>query len=221
MTSPQSPLSMGQQPRERGGNLSWGLPWGEMMLPLARPSSSALPSLGAAPTIRAPYFEQTMARKTASDSARTLEGHRNAAGMKLAIVASRFNDFLVDKLVEGAMDAVVRHGGSLEHTTLAWVPGAFEIPLAARRMAESKKFDAVICLGAVVRGSTPHFDYVAGEAAKGIAAASLSTGVPVIFGVVTTDNLEQAIERCGTKAGNKGFDAAVSAIEMVDLLRKI
>lgn len=131
MTSPQSPLSMGQQPRERGGNLSWGLPWGEMMLPLARPSSSALPSLGAAPTIRAPYFEQTMARKTASDSARTLEGHRNAAGMKLAIVASRFNDFLVDKLVEGAMDAVVRHGGSLEHTTLAWVPGAFEIPLAA------------------------------------------------------------------------------------------
>lgn len=159
--------------------------------------------------------------KKRSPVSKVIEGHLSAAGLRLAIVASRFNDFLVDKLIEGALDAIVRHGGSDEDTTLVRVPGAFEIPVAARKLAESKKYDAVICLGAVVRGSTPHFDYVAGEAAKGISAAGLNTGVPVIFGVVTTDNLEQAIERCGTKAGNKGFDAAMSAIEMADLMRKL
>lgn len=159
--------------------------------------------------------------KKRSPVSKLIEGHLSAAGLRLAIVASRFNDFLVDKLIEGALDAIVRHGGSDEDTTLVRVPGAFEIPVAARKLAESKKYDAVICLGAVVRGSTPHFDYVAGEAAKGISAAGLNTGVPVIFGVVTTDNLEQAIERCGTKAGNKGFDAAMSAIEMADLMRKL
>ena len=159
--------------------------------------------------------------KKRSPVSKLIEGHLSAAGLRLAIVASRFNDFLVDKLIEGALDAIVRHGGSDEDTTHVRVPGAFEIPVAARKLAESKKYDAVICLGAVVRGSTPHFDYVAGEAAKGISAAGLNTGVPVIFGVVTTDNLEQAIERCGTKAGNKGFDAAMSAIEMADLMRKL
>lgn len=159
--------------------------------------------------------------KKRSPVSKTIEGHLSATGLRFAIVASRFNDFLVDKLIEGALDAIVRHGGSDEETTLVRVPGAFEIPVAARKLAESRKYDAVICLGAVVRGSTPHFDYVAGEAAKGIAQAGLSTGVPVIFGVVTTDNLEQAIERCGTKAGNKGFDAAMSAIEMADLMRKL
>jgi 6,7-dimethyl-8-ribityllumazine synthase len=148
-----------------------------------------------------------------------IEGNLVAGNARFALVAARFNSFLVDKLVSGALDAIKRHGGKLENTTLAWVPGAFEIPMAAQSMAASGKYDAVICLGAVVRGSTPHFDYVAGEAAKGIAQAGLSTGVPCIFGVVTTDNLEQAIERCGTKAGNKGFDAAVAAIEMVNLLR--
>ena len=148
-----------------------------------------------------------------------LEGDLVAGNAKFAIVASRFNSFLVDKLVEGSLDAIKRHGGKLDNVTLAWVPGAFEIPIAARKLAENGKHDAVICLGAVVRGSTPHFDYVAGEAAKGIAQAGLMTGVPCIFGLVTTDNLEQAIERCGTKAGNKGFDAALTAIEMVNLLR--
>lgn len=149
-----------------------------------------------------------------------IEGNLVAGSARFALVAARFNSFLVDKLVSGALDAIKRHGGKLENTTLAWVPGAFEIPVAAQDMAASGKYDAVICLGAVVRGSTPHFDYVAGEAAKGIAQAGLSTGVPCIFGVVTTDNLEQAIERCGTKAGNKGFDAAVAAIEMVNLLKQ-
>lgn len=152
---------------------------------------------------------------------RILEGVRLARGLKLAIVASRFNDFLVDKLVEGALDAVRKHDGNTADVTLAWVPGSFEIALAARKLAESKRFDAVICLGCVVRGSTPHFDYVAGEAAKGIAGVGLQTGVPCIFGVVTTDTLEQAIERCGTKLGNKGFDAVVSALEMATLLRQL
>jgi 6,7-dimethyl-8-ribityllumazine synthase len=149
-----------------------------------------------------------------------IEGNLVAGNARFALVAARFNSFLVDKLVSGALDAIKRHGGKLENTTLAWVPGAFEIPVAAQNLAAGGKYDAVICLGAVVRGSTPHFDYVAGEAAKGIAQAGLSTGVPCIFGVVTTDNLEQAIERCGTKAGNKGFDAAVAAIEMVNLLKQ-
>jgi 6,7-dimethyl-8-ribityllumazine synthase len=152
---------------------------------------------------------------------RIIEGHRLASGMKLCIVASRFNDFLVDKLVDGALDAIHRHGGNLDDTTLIRVPGAFEIPVAAKKAAASGKYDAVICLGAVVRGATSHYEHVAGEAAKGIAAAGQNTGVPVIFGVVTADNLEQAIERCGTKAGNKGFDAALAAIEMVDVLRKV
>ncbi len=150
-----------------------------------------------------------------------LEGDLIAGNARFALVAARFNSFLVDKLVEGALDAIRRHGGKLDNTTLAWVPGAFEIPVMARKLAETGNYDAIICLGAVVRGSTPHFDYVAGEAAKGIAQAGLLTGVPCIFGVVTTDNLEQAIERCGTKAGNKGFDAAVTAIEMVNLLRNV
>lgn len=151
----------------------------------------------------------------------TIEGHLNASGLRLAIVASRFNDFLVDKLIQGALDMIDRHGGSDEDTKLIRVPGAFEIPVAARKLARSKKYDAVICLGCVVRGNTTHYDYVAGETAKGIAAAGLDTGVPVIFGVVTTENLEQAIERCGTKAGNKGADAALAAIEMANVLRKL
>jgi 6,7-dimethyl-8-ribityllumazine synthase len=157
----------------------------------------------------------------ADSSHAVLEGDLIARDARFAIVASRFNEFLVSKLVEGALDAIRRHGGEAATVTLAWVPGAFEIPLAAKALAESGKHDAVICLGAVVRGNTPHFDYVAGEAAKGIGQVGLSTGVPCIFGVVTTENLEQAIERCGTKLGNKGFEAAVTAIEMVNLLKKL
>ncbi|MCA8917948.1 MAG: 6,7-dimethyl-8-ribityllumazine synthase [Planctomycetes bacterium] len=152
---------------------------------------------------------------------RVIEGNLVAGDAKFAIVASRFNEFLVSKLVEGSLDAIQRHGGDAGKATLVWVPGAFELPLVAKKLAESGNYDAVICLGAVVRGSTPHFDYVAGEAAKGIGAVSLQTGVPCIFGVVTTDNLEQAIERCGTKMGNKGFEAAVGAIEMVNLFRSL
>ena len=152
-----------------------------------------------------------------SDKPTTIEGDLGAGDAKFAIVASRFNEFLVSKLVEGALDAVRRHGGKLGHTTLVWVPGAFEIPLTAKKLAEKGGYDAIICLGAVVRGSTPHFDYVAGEAAKGIGQVGLQTGVPCIFGVVTTDTLEQAIERCGTKMGNKGFEAAATAIEIVNL----
>lgn len=150
-----------------------------------------------------------------------IEGMLNAAGMKFAIVASRFNEFLVERLLHGTLDSIRRHGGDDAATTIVWVPGAFEIPVAARKLCESHKYDAVICLGAVVRGNTPHFEYVAGEAAKGIAAAGLGTGVPCIFGVITTDTLEQAIERAGSKMGNKGFDAATTAIEMVDVMRKL
>lgn len=156
-----------------------------------------------------------------SDKPHTIEGNLNAGDARFAIVASRFNDFLVSKLVEGALDAIKRHGGKLDNATLVWVPGAFEIPLTAKKLVEKGGFDAILCLGAVVRGSTPHFDYVAGEAAKGIAQVGMSTGVPCIFGVVTTDTLEQAIERCGTKMGNKGFEAAVSAIEIVNLYRSL
>jgi len=144
-----------------------------------------------------------------------------AGDARFAIVVSRFNSFLVEQLLNGALDAIARHGGNLKNVTVVHVPGAFEIPLAARKLADPAKHDAVICLGAVVRGDTPHFDYVAGEAAKGIGHVSLETGVPCIFGVVTTDNLEQAIERCGTKAGNKGADAALAAIEMVNLLKQL
>lgn len=144
-----------------------------------------------------------------------------AEGQKIGIVAGRFNEFITAKLLGGAKDAFVRHGGEEKNIDLAWVPGAFEIPLVAKKMAESGKYDAVICLGAVIRGATPHFDMVANETTKGIANVGIQTGVPVIFGVLTTDSIEQAVERSGTKAGNKGFDAVVSAIEMVNLLKQI
>lgn len=147
----------------------------------------------------------------------TLEGNLIGSGIKVGIIASRFNELIVSKLVGGAMDGLVRHGANAEDITLAWVPGAYEIPLAARRMARSGKYDAVICLGAVIRGSTPHFDFVASEVSKGVAAVSLETDLPIVFGVLTTDNIEQALERAGVKSGNKGFDAAVTAIEMVNL----
>ena len=152
---------------------------------------------------------------------KTHEGNLIAEGLKLCIITGRFNEFISSKLLGGAIDAIVRHGGKEDDIEAAWVPGAFEIPLAAQRMAASKKFDAVICLGAVIRGSTPHFDYVAGEVAKGVAKVSLDTGIPVIFGVLTTDTIEQAIERAGTKAGNKGYDAAVTAIETANLLKQL
>lgn len=146
-----------------------------------------------------------------------LEGNLIGSGKKFAIVASRFNEFIVSKLISGAEDGLVRHGVDDDNITLAWVPGAFEIPLIAKKLAKSGKYDAVICLGAVIRGSTSHYDYVCAEVSKGIAAVGLDTEVPVIFGILTTDNIEQAIERAGTKAGNKGYDAAVTAIEMVNL----
>ena len=150
-----------------------------------------------------------------------LEGQLLAEGLKIGIFAARFNEFITSKLLGGAMDAIVRHGGKQEDITVAWVPGAFEIPLAAQKMANSKKYDAIICLGAVIRGSTSHYDYVCAEVSKGIAHVSMDSGIPVMFGVLTTDTIEQAIERAGTKAGNKGFDCAVGAIEMADLLRKM
>lgn len=150
-----------------------------------------------------------------------LEGKVVAEGVKIAIVAARFNEFIVSKLVEGARDGLVRHNVPDDDITLAWVPGAFEIPLMAKKMADSGKYDAVICLGAVIRGATSHYDYVCNEVSKGIAAISLESGVPVMFGVVTTDNIEQAIERAGTKAGNKGYDCALGAIEMINLSRQI
>jgi 6,7-dimethyl-8-ribityllumazine synthase len=150
-----------------------------------------------------------------------LEGNVVAGKVKIGIVAARFNEFIVNKLVGGAEDALLRHGVLTDDIDLAWVPGAFEIPLIAKKMAESGKYDAVICLGAVIRGATGHYEYVCAEVSKGIATVGLETGVPVLFGVLTTDNLEQAIERAGTKAGNKGYDAACSAIEMVNLLRNI
>ncbi len=146
-----------------------------------------------------------------------IEGNLIAEGKKFAVVASRFNEFIVNKLVTGAEDAFVRHGARSDDISLVWVPGAFEIPLTAQKLAESGRFDAVVCVGAVIRGATSHYDYVCNEVSKGIATVGLKTGVPVIFGIVTTDNIEQAIERAGTKAGNKGFDAAVSAIEMCNL----
>lgn len=152
---------------------------------------------------------------------RVLEGNVVANKITVGIVAARFNEFIVSKLVGGAQDALLRHGVSDEDITLAWVPGAFEIPLAAQKMAESGKYDAIICLGTVIKGATSHYDYVCAEVSKGIAAVGLKTEIPVIFGVVTTDNIEQAIERAGTKAGNKGYDAACTAIEMVNLFHKI
>ena len=150
-----------------------------------------------------------------------LEGVYEGSGLKIAIVAARFNEFIVTKLVSGAQDCLVRHGVADEDITLAWVPGAFEIPVIAKKMAESRKYDAIICLGAVIRGSTTHYDYVCTEVSKGIATVSLNTGVPVLFGVITTENIEQAIDRAGTKAGNKGYDCALSAIEMANLIRNL
>jgi 6,7-dimethyl-8-ribityllumazine synthase len=142
-------------------------------------------------------------------------------GLKVAVVVSRFNEFITSKLLSGALDALARHGVAENAVEVAWVPGAFEIPFAAQKMATSKKFDAVVCLGAVIRGSTPHWEFIAGEVAKGIAKIGLDTGVPTVFGVLTTDTLEQAIERAGAKSGNKGVDAALSAIEMANLLKEI
>jgi len=149
------------------------------------------------------------------------EGQLVAKGLKFGIVASRFNEFITGKLLDGALDALSRHGAADDDITVAWVPGSFELPLVAKKMAETGKFDAVICLGTLIRGATPHFEYIASEAAKGIAQVGLSTDVPTTFGVITTDSIEQAIERAGTKAGNKGFDAARSAIEMANLLKGI
>lgn len=151
----------------------------------------------------------------------TFEGKLVSQNIRVGIVAARFNEFIVNKLVGGAMDALLRHDVREEDIDLAWVPGAFEIPLIAKKMAESGKYDAVICLGAVIRGATSHYDLVCNEAAKGIAHVSLDSGVPVLFGVVTTENIEQAIERAGSKAGNKGYDSAKAAIEMVNLVRAI
>ncbi len=150
-----------------------------------------------------------------------LTGHLLATDQQIAIVVSRFNEFISSKLLEGALDCLERHGANLDATTVAWVPGCYEIPLVAKKMAQTKQYQAIICLGAVIRGSTPHFDFVAAEVAKGVAQVGLETGIPSIFGVLTTDSLEQAIERAGTKAGNKGFEAALSAIEMVSLLQKV
>ncbi len=151
----------------------------------------------------------------------SFEGTLNAKKFKFAIVQSRFNDFIVGRLLEGAMDALLRHGADEKNIAVIKVPGAFEVPLTAKKIANSGKYDAVICLGAVIRGSTPHFEYVASEATKGIAIVGLETEIPVTFGMLTTDNIEQAIERAGSKSGNKGWDAAVSAIELVNLFKEI
>lgn len=150
-----------------------------------------------------------------------IEGKLVADGIKVGIVASRFNEFIVSKLIGGALDGLLRHDVKEEDITLAWVPGAFELPLAAQKMAKSGKYDAVICLGAVIRGATSHYDLVCNEAAKGIAQVGLQTGIPIMFGVVTTENIEQAIERAGTKAGNKGYDCALSVLETVNLLKSL
>ncbi|TMV51345.1 6,7-dimethyl-8-ribityllumazine synthase [Paenibacillus mesophilus] len=149
------------------------------------------------------------------------EGHLISEGYRYGIVVGRFNEFITSKLLGGALDAFKRHGAKEEEVDIAWVPGAFEIPLIAQKMAASGKYDAVVTLGAVIRGSTPHFDYVCNEAAKGVAAIGLKTGVPTVFGVLTTDSIEQAIERAGTKAGNKGWEAAVTAIEMANLTKQL
>ena len=151
---------------------------------------------------------------------KTIEGKLIATGLRVGIVASRFNEFITGKLLGGAEDAFVRHGGNADDLEVAWVPGAFEIPLIAQKMAASGKYDAIVCVGAVIRGSTPHFDMVANESVKGIAHVGLQSGIPVIYGVLTTDTIEQAIERAGTKAGNKGFDAMTAAIEMANLAKQ-
>ncbi|MBO5487228.1 MAG: 6,7-dimethyl-8-ribityllumazine synthase [Eubacterium sp.] len=150
-----------------------------------------------------------------------LEGNVIGNDMKIGIVASRFNEFIVSKLIGGAEDALVRHGVDTDNVDLAWVPGAFEIPVIAQKMAQSGKYDAILCLGAVIKGSTSHYDYVCAEVSKGVATVGMNTGVPTLFGILTTDNIEQAIERAGTKAGNKGYDVACAAIEMVNLVKEI
>lgn len=150
-----------------------------------------------------------------------LEGKMVANGAKIGIVAARFNEFIVSKLVSGAEDALLRHDVNPDDITVAWVPGAFEIPLAAKKMAMNGRYDAVICLGTVIRGATSHYDYVCNEVSKGVAAVGLESGIPVMFGIVTTENIEQAIERAGTKAGNKGYDCAMGALEMIDLMKQM
>ncbi|MFA4828201.1 MAG: 6,7-dimethyl-8-ribityllumazine synthase [Thermodesulfovibrionales bacterium] len=152
---------------------------------------------------------------------KTLEGELQAKGLKFAIVVSRFNDFITSKLLDGAKDALLRHGAKEDDIDIARVPGSFEIPLIAKKLASKGTYNAIICLGTVIRGATPHFDYVAAEVSKGIASASMETGVPIAFGVITSDTIEQAVERAGTKSGNKGFDAAITAIEMAQLLKKL
>ena len=152
---------------------------------------------------------------------KTFEGMLQGKGLKFALVIARFNEFITGKLLEGAQDALKRHGVNDADIDIAWTPGSFEIPLVAKKLADTKKYDAIVCLGAVIRGATPHFEYVATEVAKGIAKIGLDSGIPVAFGIVTADNLEQAIERAGTKAGNRGFDAAVNALEMANLLKGI
>ena len=154
---------------------------------------------------------------------RTIEGKLDAKGLRFGIVISRFNEFISAKLLSGCLDGLSRHGADEKHIDVVWAPGAFELPLLAKKMATAResRYDAVICLGAVIRGATPHFDFVAAEVSKGIASVGLETGKPVIYGVLTTDSIEQAIERAGTKSGNKGFDAALAAIEMVNLIKSI
>ncbi len=152
---------------------------------------------------------------------KSIEGRLSAEGMRIALVVGRFNSLISERLLEGAVDCLVRHGASAEQLTIVRVPGSFEIPLVAQKVAQQQDVDGVVCLGAVIRGGTPHFEYVAAEVSKGIATVSMETGKPVIFGVLTTDTIDQAIERAGTKAGNKGWDAAATVIEMVDLLRRI
>lgn len=151
----------------------------------------------------------------------TFEGHLVGTGLRIGIVVGRFNEFITSKLLSGAQDGLYRHGVAPEDVDVYWVPGSFEIPTIARRLAESRRYDAIICLGAVIRGSTPHFDYVAAESAKGVASVGVQTGVPTIYGILTTDTIEQAIERAGTKAGNRGFEAALNAIEMANLCKQI
>ncbi len=150
-----------------------------------------------------------------------IEGKLNAEGIKVALVVSRFNEFINSKLMDGAIDCLLRHGADKDDMNIFWVPGAFEIPLTAKKIADTEEYDAIICLGTVIRGATPHFDYVSAEVSKGIANVSLQTGIPVLFGVLTTDSIEQAIERAGTKVGNKGWDAALSCIEMINLYKEI
>ena len=152
---------------------------------------------------------------------KVVQGELQAKGLKFAIIVSRFNDFITGKLLDGAIDALVRHGAKEDDIAVVKVPGAFEIPLTAKKVAAKGGYDAVICLGTVIRGATPHFDYVAAEVSKGVAAASMETGVPMAFGVLTTDTIEQAVERAGTKSGNKGFDAAMTAIEMAQVFKKL